>query len=186
MDSIQNIQIQESKNAKICYQSQYHLFCVKQRISSYFYARLAFGCRSSSNFFYQFSQAICWTAKNDDDIECILHLLDDFIIIDRPDYPAETTMAILTLIFKRLNVPLAKNKTMGQNTVMEYLGILLDSNLMQVRLPIDKVLRIREMLDSFYVKKSCTKREILHLCLSDHHTWKIFCLLLATPSIIST
>ncbi|XP_078332529.1 uncharacterized protein LOC111130663 isoform X2 [Crassostrea virginica] len=143
--------------------SQYHLFCVKWRNSYYFYTRLAFGCRSSPKIFDQFSQAICWIAKNNYEIECILHLLDDFLTIDRPDYPAERTMAILTLIFKRLNVPLAKNKTMGPNTVMEYLGIILDSNLMQARLPMDKVLRIREMLDSFYVKKSCTKRELLQL-----------------------
>ena len=143
--------------------SQYHLFCVKWRNSYYFYTRLAFGCRSSPKIFDQFSQAIIWIAKNNYEIECILHLLDDFLTIDRPDYPAERTMAILSSIFKRLNVPLAKNKTMGPNTVMEYLGIILDSNLMQARLPMDKVLRIREMLDSFYVKKSCTKRELLQL-----------------------
>jgi hypothetical protein len=143
--------------------SQYHLFCVKWRNLYYFYTRLAFGCRSSPKIFDQFSQAICWIAKNNYDIECILHLLDDFLTIDRPDYPADRTMALLTMIFNRLNVPLAKHKTMGPATVMEYLGIILDSHLMQARLPMDKVTRIREMLDNFCNKKSCTKRELLQL-----------------------
>jgi hypothetical protein len=43
---------------------------------------------------------------------------------------------------------------MGPTTVMDYLGIILDSHLMQARLPIDKVTRIREMLNNFCNKKS--------------------------------
>lgn len=143
--------------------SQYHLFCVKWRNQYYFYTRLAFGCRSSPKIFDQFSQAICWIAENNYGIECILHLLDDFLTIDRPDFPADRTMAVLTMLFNKLNVPLAKNKTMGPDTVMEYLGIILDSHQMQARLPMDKILRIWEMLESFSNKKSCTKRELLQL-----------------------
>lgn len=91
------------------------------------------------------------------------HLLDDFLTLDSPDFPADRTMAILTMLFNNLNVPLAKNKTIGPDTVMEYLGIILDSHQMQARLPMDKILRIREMLESFSDKKSCTKRELLQL-----------------------
>uniref|UniRef100_A0A8W8L8Q0 C3H1-type domain-containing protein n=1 Tax=Magallana gigas TaxID=29159 RepID=A0A8W8L8Q0_MAGGI len=96
--------------------SQYHLSCVKWRNQYYFYTRLAFGCRSSPKIFDQFSQAICWIAENNYGIECILHLLDDFLTIDRPDFPADRTMAVLTMLFNKLNVPLAKN------TRIEFLG----------------------------------------------------------------
>lgn len=129
----------------------------------YFYTRLAFGCRPSPKIFDQFSQAICWIVKNNYGIECILHLLDYFLTIDSPNFPADRTMAILTMLFNKLNVPLAKNKTMGPDTVMEYLGMILDSHQMQARLPMDKTLRIREMLESFSDKKNCTKSELLQL-----------------------
>lgn len=69
--------------------SQYHLFCVKWRNSYYYYTRLSFGCRSSPKIFDQFSQAICWIAQNNYNIESILHLLDDFLTIDKPDFHAE-------------------------------------------------------------------------------------------------
>lgn len=107
--------------------SQYHLFCVKWRNSYYYYTRLAFGCRSSPKIFDQFSQAICWIAQNNYKIESILHLLDDFLTIDKPDFHADRTMALLTMIFKKLNVPIAQHKTTGPDTVVEYLGIILDS-----------------------------------------------------------
>ena len=40
--------------------------------------------------------AICWILKHNYNIENVLHLLDDFLTIDRPDSFAERTMAILT------------------------------------------------------------------------------------------
>jgi hypothetical protein len=51
------------------------------------------------------------------------------------------TMALLTMIFTKLNVPLAKHKTMSPLTMIEYLGIILDSDKMEARLPEEKVNR---------------------------------------------
>lgn len=143
--------------------SQYHLFCVQWRERYYYYTRLAFGSRSSPKIFDQFSSAICWIAQHNYDINFILHLLDDFLTIDKPDYDADRTMALLTLIFRKLNVPLASHKTMGPTTVIEYLGIILDTEKMEARLPVDKVTRISSFLDSFLHRRSCTKRELLQL-----------------------
>ncbi len=48
-------------------------------------------------------------------------------------------------------------------TELEYLGIILDSEKMEARLPLEKVRRIALLLQSFSQKKSCTKRELLSL-----------------------
>ncbi|XP_002737621.2 uncharacterized protein LOC100376830, partial [Saccoglossus kowalevskii] len=72
-------------------------------------------------------------------------------------------MAILTLLFHRLGIPLAKQKTVGPCCKLEYLGIELDTNHMQARLPEDKLARIRELLQTFLNRRTCTKREILSL-----------------------
>lgn len=58
---------------------------------------------------------------------------------------------------------MALNKTEGPTTCLEYLGIILDSEAMEARLPGDKLSRIKEFLTSFYSRKSCTKRELLQL-----------------------
>nr|XP_006822332.1 PREDICTED: uncharacterized protein LOC102808029 [Saccoglossus kowalevskii] len=72
-------------------------------------------------------------------------------------------MAVLTLIFRRLGIPIAPHKTVGPTTVLEYLGIELDTVRMQARLPQDKLSRIHELLKTFLSRKSCTKRELLSL-----------------------
>jgi hypothetical protein len=107
--------------------SQYHLFCIKWCDAYYFYTKSAFGCRSSPNIFNEISKAICWIAENKYGIARILHLLDDFLTIDAPDVDRNRTMALLTMIFYKLNVPLAKHKTMCPLKVIEYLRIILDS-----------------------------------------------------------
>ena len=125
----------------------------------YFYTRLVFGSRSSPKIFDSFSRAICWIAKNKFHIDNILHLLDDFLTIDPPEFMAERTMALLLMLFKTLNIPIAAHKTEGPTTCLEYLGIILDSKLSEARLPTNKVDRINGILKSFLDKKSCSKKK---------------------------
>ena len=89
--------------------------------------------------------------------------MDDFLTIDPPDFMADRTMALVLMLFKTLNIPIASHKTEGPTTCLEYLGIILDSNKLEARLPLNKVERINEILLSFLDKKSCTKRELLSL-----------------------
>ncbi|CAG2245618.1 TMC [Mytilus edulis] len=101
--------------------------------------------------------------KNNYKVNSILHLLDDFLTIDPPDADGERTMAIMMMIFKKLNIPIAKHKTIGPVKCLEYLGIILDSEKMEARLPLNKVDRICEFIKKLCRKKSCTKRELLQL-----------------------
>lgn len=102
---------------------------------NFFYNRLTFGCRSSPALFDKLSQALCWIATHKYRIDNILHLLDDFLTIDKPDSIGERTMALLLHMFHRLNIPLAQHKTQGPTTMLEYLGIVLDTDKMEARLP---------------------------------------------------
>lgn len=104
----------------------------------YFFTRLVFGSRSSPKIFDTLSSAICWVSQNVFNIENILHLLDDFLTIDAPNQDGDRTMALLTMIFNRLNIPIAPHKTVGPTTCLEYLGILLDTVKMEARLPEEK------------------------------------------------
>ena len=93
---------------------QHHLYCIKWRKLYYYYVRLCFGSRSSPKIFDNVSVAICWIAKNNYNIPVILHLLDDFFTIQTADTSGDRNMAILTMIFKRLNIPLSTKKTWAQ------------------------------------------------------------------------
>ncbi|CAG2232425.1 unnamed protein product [Mytilus edulis] len=150
---------------KICpvLPNQWPLFCFKWESLYYFYVRLSFGCRSSPKIFDNISTAICFIAEHNYKVKHILHLLDDFLTVDPPEFDAERTMALMTMIFNRLNVPLAANKTMGPLTCIEYLGIVLDTDKLEARLPANKVERICKFIISIIQKSTCTKRELLQL-----------------------
>ena len=106
---------------------------------------------------------MCWIAINNYNIENILHLLDDFLVIEPPCAHPDKTKAVLLSLFDSLGIPLSAKKTEGQSTVIEYLGIFLDTQKMEARLPLEKVNRICEIIDSFHNRNKCTKREILSL-----------------------
>ncbi|XP_070550755.1 uncharacterized protein [Ptychodera flava] len=72
-------------------------------------------------------------------------------------------MALITHIFRRLSVPIAPHKTVGPVTILEYLGIELDTVKMEARLPHDKLSRIAALIQSFLSRPTCTKRELLSL-----------------------
>ena len=136
---------------------------IKWNNKYYFYTRLVFGSRSSPKIFDTLSEAVCWILQNNYSIETVLHLLDDFLTIDDPKVDPERTMAILTLVFNKLGIPLSEHKTQGPTTILEYLGIILDTHKMEARLPMEKVARITSILDSFLERKTCTKQELLSL-----------------------
>ena len=117
---------------------------IRWRGKYYFFTRLVFGCRSSPKIFDQLSLALVWIAKNNYGIDVLLHLLDDFLAIDKPDVDADRTMAILTLILNKLKIPYSLRKTVGPVFSLEYLGLILDTANMLCKLPDDKIVRMKK------------------------------------------
>ena len=72
-------------------------------------------------------------------------------------------MSTLINIFKKLNIPLSSKKTVGPITCLEYLGIILDTTLMEARLPQEKVDRLIMLIEVFLTKSSVRKRDLLQL-----------------------
>ncbi|MES9994401.1 MAG: reverse transcriptase domain-containing protein [Candidatus Thiodiazotropha sp.] len=129
----------------------------------YFYQKLSFGSRSSPKIFTLLSEAIHWILTNNYGVECLFYLLDDFLAITRPSSDGDRTMALLTLVFNRLRVPIHPTKTVGPVTSLEYLGVFINSVDMKAYLPQEKLSRIISMIDAFRHKRKVTKRELLSL-----------------------
>ena len=91
------------------------------------------------------------------------HLLDDFLTVQPSNTAGHKTMALLTIIFNRLNIPTSEKKTIGPTKCLQYLGIILDTESMEARLPEDKDSRIIDFIESFLRKRSVRKRELLQL-----------------------
>jgi hypothetical protein len=69
----------------------------------------------------------------------------------------------MMLSFKSLNIPVVPGKTQGPATVLEFMGIILDSVGMEARLPGDKIERLRVVFDIFHKCRSCTLKELQSL-----------------------
>ncbi|XP_063049771.1 uncharacterized protein LOC134444364 [Engraulis encrasicolus] len=143
--------------------SDWPLFGIKWKSGFYFAVRLTFGCRSSPHIFNTLSEALCWILLNVCRLPFVLHLLDDFLLIDFPANQDSTVLDTLRNVFTAIGVPLSPEKTMGPATSLEFLGIMLDSVEMKASLPEEKLVRIRGICDSFSAAASVTKRELLSL-----------------------
>lgn len=69
----------------------------------------------------------------------------------------------MLLSCKTLNIPIVADKAVGPSRVIEFMGIVLDSDKMKAQLPPDKVKCIVELLSSQQHRKSCTLKELQSL-----------------------
>ena len=93
----------------------------------------------------------------------VLHLLDDFLVVDFPCLPPAHCISVLRYTFDKLGVPLSDKKTVGLLTSLEFLGIQLDSVLMQASLSAEKLEHIRSIMGTACSAVSMSKREMLSL-----------------------
>ena len=127
--------------------SQWHLLGMKWQGKFYFDKVLSMGGRSSSFIFDSVSAAIEWICINNYLIEVLMHLLDDFLSVEPPD-KEPTALVLLKQIVQYLGVPLALDKVFGPSQVLEFLGIILDTQLMQARLSLEKIQKLQQAISS--------------------------------------
>ena len=140
--------------------SQYHLFGFSWQNKYYFDKCLPMGCASSCRIFETFSTAIHQIVQDRIPNTIVIHVLDDFLFVS----PSYEDCLIALNQFKHicflLGVPLALDKTEGPATSLPFLGIQLDTVLMQASLPQDKVVRMLEDTRLILSSKSLTLRSI--------------------------
>ena len=63
----------------------------------------------------------------------LIKILDDFLMMEPMSLENPYNRAVL--VFQALGIPTAPGKTFGPSQILEFLGIELDSSLMEARLP---------------------------------------------------
>ena len=122
---------------------------------------LPFGLRSAPKLFSAVADSLAW-ALQCEGVTNSLHYLDDFLFWGPPE-PAPDCGQALTLastLSARLGLPVAVHKTVGPTTVLTFLGIEIDSDCQELRLPEDKLVRLRATLSRWERKRSATKHEL--------------------------
>lgn len=126
---------------------------------------LPFGLRSAPYIFNQFAHALEWILHNNYSILKILHYLDDFLLVGRPASD-ECPQAMTTMleVCSKLGFPIAPEKLEGPAQVITFLGIIIDTKLMQLRLPEDKLSALMNLLKVWQTSHTkVSKRKLLSL-----------------------
>ena len=79
----------------------------------------------------------------------------------------------LISLCKGLGIPLATDKPEGPATSLSFLGIILDTCYMEIRLPTGKLSRTQEMIKAWLPRKKAMKRQILSLVGTLQHATKV-------------
>ena len=122
---------------------------------------LPFGLRSAPKLFTAVADALAWAMYNQG-IDLLLHYLDDFFFCSPASSAERCSQALstATLLCHRLGMPIAPEKIEGPSTVITFLGITIDSNKMELRLPPAKLARLRRDLQWWLARHNASKRQL--------------------------
>ena len=129
--------------------------------SSWYYDRcLPMGCSVSCQTFELFSSALKWILSARYGISDVWHLIDDFVFVAKEATECDSYLHSFLNLAKELAIPINTSKTFKSSTTMTVHGIEIDTVSMITRLPLDKLLRLRQLLVDFSKKRKATLREI--------------------------
>ena len=137
---------------------------------------LPFGLRSAPKLFNAVADALEWIicCHNDHMVEFVIHYLDDFLFAgEAGSSSCRRSLNLALRLCGDLGVPIMPEKVAGPSTSLEFLGLLIDTVKMEISLPIYKLTRLKAMLDSWQVRKSCSKRQLQSIIGHLHHASKV-------------
>ena len=77
------------------------------------------------------------------------------------------------MLCKELGIPVMPAKVAGPTTLLDFLGLLINTIKMEISLPEDKLRCLKSLLSSWLGRKSCTKRQLQSLIGHLHHASKV-------------
>ena len=129
---------------------------------------LPFGLRSAPKIFNSIADGLEWVMKARG-VRNVSHYLDDYIIMGSPKSTEcgkdlEKALAVCS----ELGVPVAPHKCVGPLTRITFLGIEVDTVALELRLPGEKLEKLRQLIVDWQSRKSCKKQDLEsltgHLC----------------------
>ena len=124
---------------------------------------LPFGLKSSAKLFNKYADGLEYIMKQNG-VSNVEHYLDDYFSCGHPtSMECEANLAIMTYTCKCLGFSVQPRKLVYATTVMEYLGIEINTDIMELRISDVRLKEVLIELNKWRYKDSCTKRELLSL-----------------------
>ena len=166
--------------AKIDIQSAYRIVPVHPQVLGvrwrglvYVDAMLPFGLRSAPKIFTALADVLQWILQRRG-VTFVWHYIDNFTVCGPPTSPeCHRSLQIMTSTCEELGVPLAKHKVAGPTSCITVLGIEIDTKASQLRLPHDKLQRLKALLVSWQHRKHCSRWELESLVGLLNHACKV-------------
>ena len=135
---------------------------------------LPFGLRSAPYIFNSIADMVEWIIINRYNVADLMHYLDDFLTAGpaRSNQCANNLQTALA-VCRSLGLPLHPGKCVGPLTCLTVLGIELDSVQQVARLPADKLVALKELIQLWRNKRWCTRRQLELLIGHLHHAAKV-------------
>ena len=150
-----------------------HLLGMEWHGSVYLDNCLPFGLRSAPRLFNVLADLLSWITRLRG-VSFSIHYLDNYLTVGPASSPTcQRNLDIFKTTFRQLGIPLALEKVEGPTTCLTFLGIVLDTHRMEIRLPDDKLERIRDEVARWQQRRSATKRQMLSLVSLLQHATKV-------------
>ena len=134
-----------------------HLLCMRWKQELLIDKVLPFGLRSAPIIFSAIADALQWVIQQKG-MNHLFHYLDDFITIGPPQsQTCHHNLGVITSTCQQLGVPIEPDKTERPATGITFLGLEIDSVARIIRLPDDKLTRLRSLLTHWSGRKALTK-----------------------------
>ena len=141
--------------------ADFDLLGIKFKDKFYIDKCLPMGCAVSCNLFEKFATFVQWVIESRTGLHTLDHYLDDFIFIGS-ECSNDCTILMETFIkvSNELGIPIAEDKTVGPTKVLTFLGFVIDTVLMMVLVPSEKLVKIRSILESMLHRKKVSIKEL--------------------------
>lgn len=143
-------------------QADWHLLGCTWGKQLYYNVVLVFGAKSAPYIFNLFAEGLHWIIQRHIPAS-LRHYLDDFLPIFAPATPPPLAQAAVEWTIglgKELGLEFQTSKTIFPTTSLEFLGLELDTDAMEARMPADKLSWMGELLVSWRARRSCRLREL--------------------------
>ena len=125
---------------------------------------MPFGASCAPFYFETFSSFIHWLVKDRSNIPFLDHYLDDFIFCGaKGTDDCQTLISTFHQICGDLGVPINDEKSTAPSTVMVFLGLEIDSDNMQIRIPYHKRQELEVIIQGVLKKDKITLRDLQSL-----------------------
>ena len=124
----------------------YHLLGFRVNSSFYYDKCLPMGCSSSCQIFELFTTFIHWLLQEKFGVKHIVHILDDFMFFGKDYSECKSYLNSFIDLADDINMPIKHSKTVLPSTVVTLFGVEVDTKAGEIRMPAEKVAKLKQLL----------------------------------------